>query len=258
MNTNFTKSVPFSRWGERRPITVEYCPVLFEMPSARMSLSMTTLVGLVDKHGVAIATDGRSIDNGKVLTELAVKSARLSDNCCIGMAGKAKYRVPIAANLLSHPKWASRDNVFEKWEACKEMLEGSFDEIRSILKPLILKHGAEASGRKRELNVMLAGREGEKWKLYLWRSDDGYEAECRVGSETAEPLGSCPEIGEDAGNKLLCILQESSNTFEDSLVAAARYIESQAITETGYKTVNTNILVRSSSYSPCFVRKWIS
>jgi len=173
------------------------------------------------------------------------------------MAGKHVYRAPIAANLLGHPKWASNDDVFEKWEACKEMLEGSFDKIRSILEPLILKHGAEASGRKRELNVMLAGREGEKWKLYLWRSGDGYEAECRVGSEKAEPLGSCP-IREDAGRKLSWILQASPNTFEGRLVEAARYIESHAITEADYKTVNTNILVRSSSYSPCFVDKWIS
>jgi len=228
------------------------------MPSARMLSSMTTLIGLVNKHGVAIATDGRSIDDkGKVLTECAVKSARLSDNCCIGMAGKGVYRAPIAANLLGHPKWASSDNVFEKWEACKEMLEGSLDEIRSILEPLILKHGAEASGRERELDVMLAGREGEKWKLCWWTSDNSYKADCIVGSERVEARGSCP-VREDAGRKLSWILQASPNTFEDKLVEAARYIEGHAITEAGYKTVNTNILVRSSSYSPCFVDKWIS
>lgn len=219
---------------------------------------MTILLGMIDDGDLAIVADGRAAGD-KLLTETAIKTAKLGEALCVGFAGHPLIRVPIMANLVRHPEWAESDNVFYNWEKTGKTIDVSYMKARLQVEQLIQEHQV-GKARGKKLVVLLGGKSDGVWALYKWSIDEqGRLTQCEA-CETEYPnfLGQCPSIPDLAKEQFKAILREKGRTIEDRLVDAARHIAKHSVerAQCGVKTVNSNVLVRTSRTEPAFISVW--
>lgn len=235
-----------SRYGSKQdhPNSVESSEryVTTRWPYRVIWCGVTALLALADRDELILAADGLETRTDSKQVADAMKTCRLNDACCVGVAGESEVRRSFVAWLLERPDLLHNNNAFRDWEREGARLDGDVLSIRDDIADWFRGHPQTPSAR---VSVLLVGRDGEEWREILWnRKHDRMPRDEVTGPDKkALTLGFLPAMrtGSDIG-------------FESMLISGSgsprqRVVEVLRLAAKSQKSplINANILIRSSS-----------